>query len=89
MNIKTLSAAAVLIAALTAPAFAQYHHVRGHDYWPAHGTRTFRGAHNRAAPEYTLGGTVCPGIARSFDCKIWPPPAYDDPDRTGTDGGGS
>ena len=32
---------------------------------------------------------VCPGLARSFDCKIWPPPMYDDPDRkkSGSDGG--
>jgi hypothetical protein len=26
-------------------------------------------------------GTVCPGIGRSFDCKIWPPPYEEDPDR--------
>jgi hypothetical protein len=34
-------------------------------------------------------GDVCPGIARSFECKVWPPPMYDDPDRkhSGTDGG--
>jgi hypothetical protein len=34
-------------------------------------------------------GDVCPGNARSFDCKIWPPPFDDDPDRknSGTDGG--
>jgi hypothetical protein len=34
-------------------------------------------------------GDVCPGMARSFECKIWPPPMYDDPDRkhSGTDGG--
>jgi hypothetical protein len=33
---------------------------------------------------------VCPGNARSFDCKIWPPPFEDDPDRkiSGSDGGG-
>jgi len=32
---------------------------------------------------------VCPGIARSFDCRTWPPPMYDDPDRkvSGSDGG--
>jgi hypothetical protein len=36
-----------------------------------------------------LSGEVCPGNARSFDCKIWPPPFADDPDRkaSGTDGG--
>ena len=34
-------------------------------------------------------GEVCPGIARSFECKIWPPPMDDDPDRkqSGADGG--
>ena len=33
-------------------------------------------------------GSVCPGIARSFDCKIWPPPIDEDPDRkiSGSDG---
>ena len=29
----------------------------------------------------SYSGEVCPGIARSFDCKIWPPPFEDDPDR--------
>ena len=24
---------------------------------------------------------VCPGNARGIDCKTWPPPMYDDPDR--------
>jgi hypothetical protein len=34
-------------------------------------------------------GPVCPGIARSFECKIWPPPMDDDPDRkhSSSDGG--
>ena len=26
-------------------------------------------------------GEVCPGMGRSFDCKIWPPPFAEDPDR--------
>ena len=29
----------------------------------------------------SYSGDVCPGIGRSFDCKIWPPPYADDPDR--------
>jgi len=35
------------------------------------------------------GGDVCPGNARSFECRTWPPPMYDDPDRkvSGSDGG--
>jgi hypothetical protein len=34
-------------------------------------------------------GPVCPGLARSFDCRVWPPPFEEDPDRkvSGTDGG--
>ena len=92
MNIKTLSTVAVVTAALIAPAYAQYHQLRGHGYGPAHGIRTFRGANNqlpanKAGREFTLGSAVCPGGARSFDCKVWPPPAYDDPDRRAGDGG--
>ena len=26
-------------------------------------------------------GQVCPGMGRSFDCRIWPPPYDEDPDR--------
>lgn len=26
-------------------------------------------------------GPVCPGNGRSFDCRVWPPPFADDPDR--------
>jgi len=34
-------------------------------------------------------GPVCPGNGRSFDCRVWPPPFDEDPDRkvSGTDGG--
>jgi hypothetical protein len=32
---------------------------------------------------------ACPGSGRSFECRIWPPPFADDPDRkiSGSDGG--
>jgi hypothetical protein len=33
-------------------------------------------------------GPVCPGIARSIDCRIWPPPFDEDPDRKRGGGGG-
>jgi len=32
-------------------------------------------------------GDVCRGSARSFDCRAWPPPIGDDPDRKMGDGG--
>jgi hypothetical protein len=40
------------------------------------------------APAYNRG-TVCPGMGRSFDCGVWPPPIDQDPDRkvSGSDGG--
>ena len=40
------------------------------------------------APSWSGGGDVCPGSARSFDCRIWPPPFDDDSDRKSGDGGG-
>ena len=89
MNNKTLSAVAVLTAALTVPAFeASSGHIQKRHARQSYGFRNSWGAgEERSAQSYTLGGAVCPGNARSFDCKIWPPPAYDDPDRRGTDGG--
>ena len=39
-------------------------------------------------PPYSQTGPICPGIARSFDCKVWPPPIDEDPDRKrGASGG--
>ncbi len=34
-------------------------------------------------------GPACPGNGRSFDCRVWPPPYDEDPDRkvSGSDGG--
>ena len=42
------------------------------------------------ARPYSQPGGACPGIARSFDCRVWPPPFDEDPDRkvSGSDGGG-
>ena len=39
-------------------------------------------------PPYSQAGPVCPGIARGIDCRIWPPPIDDDPDRKKGPGGG-
>ena len=44
------------------------------DSWSAGWARPVTGPPGQA-------GEVCPGIARSFDCRTWPPPIYDDPDR--------
>lgn len=96
MSIKILSAVAVVTAAFAVPAFAQqqhHHHVRAASYHgPAYAA--FRGAYNRLPmnESYDLegirAGPVCPGIARSIDCSIWPPPIDEDPDRKRGGGGG-
>ena len=39
-------------------------------------------------PPYSEAGPICPGIARGIDCKVWPPPIDEDPDRKrGASGG--
>jgi hypothetical protein len=51
----------------------------------------FREAYGQAWPitePYSQLGPVCPGIARSIDCRIWPPPFDEDPDRKRGGGGG-
>jgi hypothetical protein len=39
-------------------------------------------------PPYSQAGPVCPGNARGIDCRVWPPPIEDDPDRKRAGGGG-
>jgi len=49
------------------------------------------GAQDASPPDlaYTLVTTgSCPGMGRSLDCKVWPPPFDEDHDRKIGDGGG-
>jgi hypothetical protein len=39
-------------------------------------------------PSYPSGG-VCAGAGRSFDCKVWPPPMDEDPDRKASSSDGA
>ena len=52
------------------------------DPWPA-------GQAPPAARPSGQSGGACPGTARSIDCRTWPPPMDEDPDRkaTSSDGG--
>jgi hypothetical protein len=47
------------------------------------------GQHWPVSRPSSQAGSVCPGIARSFECATWPPPMDDDPDRkhSSSDGG--
>ena len=42
--------------------------------WPSDLVRPVAGFTNQPGP-------ICPQVGHSFDCKIWPPPYEDDPDR--------
>jgi hypothetical protein len=69
-------------AKVKAAAGRKHMHIKNH-----HGHRHHVGAAWSVGPARPMIGTyapsepVCPGIGRSFDCKIWPPPYADDPDR--------
>jgi len=56
------------------------HHIKKHARHWHQASRPWFGGQPYAAP-YVQSGPVCPAIGRSFECKIWPPPFEDDPDR--------
>jgi hypothetical protein len=81
--LATCAAALVAIPTVTpAQASGKHMHTRKHhQHWQHHyGAQAWpMGPAQHVARSYS--GEVCPGIGRSFDCKIWPPPFADDPDR--------
>ncbi len=100
IRVLRLAACATVVAAPLATATggeAKTRHLQKH-----HHQRTNLGSNNSLRRSWAAGevrpvspawngvGEVCPGLARGIDCKIFPPPIYDDPDRkqSGTDGGG-
>jgi hypothetical protein len=74
---------------------ASSRHVKKHHQRMSHHYRTSYGFNDVGtagafAPVARPSGDVCPGSGRSFECKVWPPPFDQDPDRktSGSDGGG-
>jgi hypothetical protein len=87
-----LYATTTVIAATDANAISR--HLRKHHAQMDRGSQMSGGLQNAwasqvrsVAPPQSRGGDACPGSGRSFDCRIWPPPIDDDPDRKATDGG--
>ena len=74
-------ATAVVVVPLVTATRGEARHVNKHHSWAAAEARPM-------ARSWSGGGDVCPGSARSFDCRIWPPPFDDDSDRKSGDGGG-
>ena len=81
--LSTLVVGATVMVAAPAitPADAKSHHAVKHRHWRhAYGSPAYV-AGPTLAPAYRLSEPICPQVGHSFDCKIWPPPYADDPDR--------
>ncbi|MGA9089244.1 MAG: hypothetical protein WB420_09075 [Bradyrhizobium sp.] len=96
IRLLTLAVYAAALAAVPAVAPAKAgasssRHIKKHKRHksPGFGDPWSAGRARAVARPSSPAGPVCPGIARSFDCKTWPPPMEDDPDRkiSGSDGG--
>jgi hypothetical protein len=83
IRLSIMCAAAVVAVPVLASGEAEAahrHHIKKHArHWRHVGP--WYGQQPRYVAPYVQSGPVCPGIGRSFDCKIWPPPFADDPDR--------
>jgi hypothetical protein len=75
--------ALVLVPAVTpAEATAKGHIKKHRTHWQSgHHHHRFVGEARPVMGPAIDPGPICPGTGRSFECKIWPPPYADDPDR--------
>jgi hypothetical protein len=79
LTLAMYAASLPVIAMITPAQAATKKHWRPREPWYVGQAQAF-------VPPYT--GPVCPGIARGIDCKVWPPPIDEDPDRKRGAGGG-
>jgi len=82
-----ICATALAVVPSVTPAKAEtsrkHMHVKKHEpHWRHHyGAAWAVGPAQPTARYYAPSEPICPAIGKSFDCKIWPPPFADDPDR--------
>jgi hypothetical protein len=81
LTLATYAASLPVIAMITPAKAATKKHWPPREPWYVGQAQAF-------VPPYSQAGPICPGIARSFDCKVWPPPIDEDPDRKRGGGGG-
>ena len=89
LSMLTLYAATIVLVPAVTPVAAKTGHSRqGHikkhqRHWRHHyyGAAWPVGPARPVAGFYAPSEPICPAIGKSFDCKIWPPPYADDPDR--------
>jgi hypothetical protein len=88
LSMLTLCATALAVLPSVPPATAKtghsrHAHIKKHQrHWRHHHSSAQSvGPAQSAAGFYNPYEPICPAIGKSFDCKIWPPPYADDPDR--------
>jgi len=86
-----ICATSLMLVPPVEPAQAASHSSKKHKRYvqPSPGWHGYSYA-GQAWPVARPSGSVCPGVGRSFECKVWPPPFDEDPDRktSGSDAGG-
>ena len=85
-------AASLAVIAMITPAQAETSssgHIQKHKkHWrPSVSVPWYVGQAQAFVPPHSQAGPICPG-ARGIDCKVWPPPIDEDPDRKRGSGGG-
>jgi len=91
LTLAVCAMAAVVVPVVTAAeGVAISRHIKKHHHRMSSGwAESWAAREVRAASRpYSFAGSACPGNARSFECKRWPPPFEDDADRKSGDGGG-
>jgi hypothetical protein len=88
-----IGAAALAVVPMVTPANAatiNSKHIKKHKIQKSRGFSDpwSAGQARPVARSPSQAGGVCPGNGRSFDCRVWPPPFDEDPDRkvSGSDG---
>jgi hypothetical protein len=88
LSALALYATTLVLVPAVSPATAKtghgrHMHIKKHwPHWRHHaGAAWSAGPARPAAGFYNPYEPICPAIGKSFDCKIWPPPYADDPDR--------
>jgi len=90
LSVITICATALLVVPAVTPAKAKIEkaeagrkhlHINKHRWQGRHHVRVGWQVQPAVGTYRPADGPVCPTIGKSFDCKIWPPPYADDPDR--------
>lgn len=85
LSMLTIGAAALVVFPSVTAAQAETGKNQMHKHqrqWRHHDSAAWSvGPRRPVVGSYSVSEPVCPAIGKSFDCKIWPPPFADDPDR--------